>query len=93
LGEYDLIVISIKRFLKRKVESKMEWKEVAYSKNNVSLPSERWGHCMVYTNTNELVLFAGFGGSPLEGRYLDDVWSFSIATCTWLQHATSGLIP
>lgn len=71
----------------------MEWKEVAYSKNNTHFPSERWGHRMIHTNTNELVLFGGFGGAPLEGRYLDDLWSFSISNCTWQQHATSGLIP
>jgi hypothetical protein len=62
---------------------KMEWKEVTYSKSNIKTPSERWGHRMVYTKSNEIVLIGGFGGSPLEGRYLDDIWSFSITNCTW----------
>ena len=43
----------------------MEWKEVTYSKNSTQFPSERWGHRMVHTHTDELVLFAGFGGAPL----------------------------
>lgn len=48
---------------------------------------------MVCTKSNELVLFGGFGGSPLEGKYLDDIWSFSITNCAWQQVITTGPLP
>jgi hypothetical protein len=48
----------------------MEWKTVTYENSNSQLPSERWGHRLVLTNTNELVLFGGFGGSSSDGKYL-----------------------
>jgi N-acetylneuraminic acid mutarotase len=41
----------------------------------------------------ELVLFGGFGGEGNDGKYLNDVWSFSLKDYEWTEIATTGDLP
>lgn len=42
---------------------------------------------------DELVLFGGFGGEGNDGKYLNDVWSFSLKDYEWTEIATTGDLP
>eukprot|EP01089_Gocevia_fonbrunei_P000771 TRINITY_DN10756_c0_g1_i1.p1 TRINITY_DN10756_c0_g1~~TRINITY_DN10756_c0_g1_i1.p1 ORF type:complete len:338 (+),score=62.43 TRINITY_DN10756_c0_g1_i1:72-1085(+) len=54
-----------------------------------ALPSTRAGHTAVIINNKMIV----FGGNDINGRYLNDLWSFEFSTATWTKVSVPEPLP
>ena len=70
-----------------------EWNNVLTNNQKKEKPTERWGHSFVQINQREIVTFGGYGGSPTEGKYLDDLWAFDFVKNSWRKVETTGNKP
>jgi hypothetical protein len=45
------------------MEKNINWHQIIYEPNDLTVPCKRWGHKTVYIE-DEIVLFGGFSGKP-----------------------------